>query len=427
MNIENKREFCKEKLNLKLDNWQENLINAENQNIVIRAGRQVGKSTGVALKAFFYAINNPEKTILIIAQAQRAAGLLFEKVKSIFLEICPEEIAEEPTMTRLVLENKTRIYCLPAGRTGYAIRGYSVDLLIADEAAYIPDPVWVAVVPMLAVTKGNIILLSTPWGKGGYFYECCFDKDFLSFHLNSEDCPRIPASFLEKERRRLSKVRYAQEYLGEFVEDYTQFFPTSLIKDRSTFIEWDYDKKYNPKLSYYLGVDVARYGGDENAYIIIEMKSKRELKVIRVLTTSRLSTTDAIGRVIKLNEHFKFKRIFIDDAGVGGGITDVLIEKLGRKVKGINNSSRPVDKEGKRKKILKEDLYSNLIVLMENKFIEFLDDPQLKRSLSSVQFEYTSDRSLKIYGSYTHLAEALVRAAWCVRDRGQDLFCYSFR
>ena len=398
--IQDKEKFCQEKLALKLDKWQKALLQENNKNICIRAGRQVGKSLGVALKAFFFSLENDNKTILIVAASQRQSGLLFEKVKSLVLECFPEMVQEEPTQTKLILKNGTKIYSLPAGRTGYAIRGFSIDLLIADEAAFISEGVWVAIIPMLAVTKGKIILLSTPFGKGGFFYNCFGDSDYKQFHLSSEECPRIPKEFLKKEKERLSKIEYAQEYLGEFIEEFNCYFKSDLIKERCNFLKWSWKEDYRKNLNYFLGVDVARYGGDENAFCIVEVQEKR-LKLVKVLTTTRISLADTIGRIRDLDKYFNFKKIYIDDQGVGAGVTDVLIEELGKKIEGINNSSKAIDKEGKRKvKLLKEDLYSNLLVLMENKKIDLIDIPELKKSLMSIQFEFTKERNLRIYGNY---------------------------
>jgi len=412
-------------MGLKLDKWQQNLLEEEEKSITIRAGRQVGKSLAVSLKAGFYALEHENKCILVIAASQRQSSLLFEKIKSFFVEYFEDAIdwKNEPTLTRITLLNGTRIYCVPAGRTGYAIRGFSVDLLIADEAAFISEPVWVAVIPMLAVTKGKIILLSTPFGKGGYFYHTFGDSAFKQFALNSENCPRIPKEFLAKEKKRLTKMQYAQEYLGEFVEEFTQFFSTQLIKERSNFMSWNYKRDFNKGKSYYLGVDVARYGGDENAFCVVEMQNDDRIKLVKVLTTTRISLTDTIGRIKELDRLFLFKRIFIDDNGLGAGVLDVLIDDLGRKVIGINNSSKSIDREGKRKsKLLKEDLYSNLLVLMEQGQIDIIDMPEIKRSLASVQFQYTQERVLRIYGNYTHITEALVRATWCIKQKGLKIF-----
>lgn len=423
MKIENKLLFCEEKLGIKLDSWQKEILEEE-KNIAIRAGRQVGKSLAVSMKASFYALENDNKTVLIVAASQRQASLLFEKVKSFFVEHFPDTILEEPTITRLRLKNKTTIYSLPAGRTGYAIRGFSIDLLIADEAAFISESVWLALIPMLAVTRGKIILLSTPWGKGGFFWKCFGDNDFRQFHIKSTDCKRIPESFIEKQRSELSKLEFAQEYLGEFIEEYTQFFPTILIRERCNIEEWS-KENYKRENTYFLGVDVARYGGDENAFVVSELDNDKNIKIVHIETTSRISTTDTIGRVLKLDEEFKFRNIYVDDAGIGGGVTDVLIEKLGRKIKGINNSKKSIDKEGLRKiKILKEDLYSNVLVLMEQGRLKIIDTPEVKRSLASVQFEYTAEKRLKIYGKYTHITEALVRSCWCIKDKSLNIYIY---
>jgi len=108
---------------------------------------------------------------MIIAASQRQSSLLFEKVRA-KCDLIPGIYQEKPTLTRIMLSNGSRIYSLPAGRSGYFIRGFTLDWLIADEAAFIPETVWTAVTPMLAVSRklrgfGFTILISTPFGKGG--------------------------------------------------------------------------------------------------------------------------------------------------------------------------------------------------------------------------------------------------------------------
>lgn len=420
----------------KWDKWQIGVLEAKG-NVTLRSGRQVGKSEVISKKAADFALNNDNVTVLIIAASQRQSSLLFEKVRIRTDEIDEEQngglYEDRPTLTRIRLNNGSRIYSLPAGRSGNFIRGFTIDMLIADEAAYIPESVWNSVLPMIAVSRetkgmGIIVLLSTPFGKGGYYYDSFTDKDFTPFHASSEDCIRIPKDFLKKERARMSKAEYRQEYLGEFTEEWNQFFTTDLIKSCMTFIEWSKDTDYNNAAKYYLGVDVARYGGDENAFIICE-NFKDKYKIVKCQTTSRISTTDTIGRIKKLNEIWNFSKIFIDDAGVGGSLTDVLIDALGRKVIGLNNSSKRFQMEGEEKKkgILKEDLYSNLLMLMETKKIEIINNLDLLRSLKSITFEYgdlKGNSKVKIFGAYSHLAEAAIRACWCNKIKGLNIYCY---
>ena len=410
-----------------LDKWQEAVLSTEG-NITIRAGRQVGKSTIIAIKAARFALEKVGTTILVIAASQRQSSLIFEKIKSEIDVLVSEgkvEYQEEPTLTKIILKNKSRIYSLPAGKTGYFIRGFSIDLLICDEAAYIPEAVWKSVIPMIAVSQkkrglGWIILLSTPFGRGGYFFHSFTDKDFRQFHVSSETCERIPKAFLLKERQRLTKQEYAQEYQAEFTEEYNQYFSTSLIKSCMTFIDWNFEKDFNKNLSYYCGVDIARYGGDENAFVIAEMQDNGNLKIVKALTTSRVSITDTIGRIIDLDNKFHFRRVFIDDAGVGGGCFDLLEEKIGRRVVGLNNAMKNL--RGLMNTRKKEDLYSNALILMENHRVEMINDLGLLKSLKSMTFSYSSAGNVLIGGDYAHICEAFVRACWAVQEKG--LKCY---
>jgi len=417
----------------KWDAWQQDVL-VHQGSMTLRCGRQVGKSEVIGEKAVDFALCNAGTTTIIIAASQRQSSLLFEKVKYNVDRRIDEDgkdlYKEPPTLTKILLKNGSKIYALPAGRTGYFIRGFAIDLLIADEAAYIPEGVWNAVIPMIAVSRkarsmGWIILLSTPFGKGGYFFESFHDPDFKSFHVSSEDCVRIPKTFLLKEKKRMSKEEYRQEYQGEFTEDWHQFFPTELIKKRMTFIDWSLKDDKQQGSKFYLGVDIARYGGDENAFVVCELCNKR-LKIVKCFTTDRVSTTDTIGRIQSVDDIYKFKRIFIDDAGVGGAVTDILISKLGRRVIGLNNASKRVQIQGEEKKkgILKEDLYSHTLMLLETGLVDVISNPQLLRSLRSVTFEYTENKRVKIYGDYAHLAEAMVRACWCLKERGLNLYRY---
>lgn len=446
-----------EKAGIVLDTWQREAL-GHRGSLAIRAGRQVGKSTVIARKAVEFALENSGTNTLIIAAAQRQSSLLFEKAKMLLDGLNAQVLeeagipawdgklsdrqnmerrddfskkhgvyAETPTKTTIVLKNGSKIYSLPSGKTGYFIRGFTLDLLIADEAAYIPEIVWNAVVPMTAISSkgrglGWIILLSTPFGKGGYFYDAFHDDGFRQFHISSEDCPRISREFLRKEKARMSKLEYAQEYQGEFVDEFNQLFPTQLIRQCADFISWDFEKDYVKGRRYYLGVDIARYGGDENAFVVSEMDEEGRVRMVYVETTERKSIVDTIGRILKLDGRFGFARVFVDDGGVGGGATDMLMEKIGRKVMGLNNASRTVDRDGRTGRILKEDLYSNALVLMEQGKLKMVANLRLQRSLKSMTFEYTQDKNVRIYGAYSHIAEAFVRAAWCVKTKALRLY-----
>jgi len=410
---------------LNLDEWQRKVLSTSG-NIVLRSGRQVGKSTVIAIKAGEFAVKNSFKTILVIASVERQAYLLFDKILS-YLYTNHKKMVKEgkhrPTKSKLQLKNGSVIYCLPTGLSGSGIRGFTVDMLIADEAAFIPDDVWSAVTPMLAVTKGEIILLSTPFGRDGYFYRCFSDKTFSSFHVSSEECSRISKEFLAQEKARMSMMEYAQEYLGEFIDELRQFFPTELIKKCMVIKSKDCDKFPNSKR--YLGVDVARMGKDDSVLTSLALVGGKFYQ-FHMDISSKQFLTDTTRQILHADRMYNYKKIYIDDGGLGVGVFDTLLEhqQTKKKVVPINNSSRALDRDDRKKKLLKEDLYNNLLALMEQNKIFFFDDEEIFHSLRSIQAEYVKDK-LHLFGNYSHITEALIRASWGIKDKSLNIFIES--
>jgi hypothetical protein len=118
------------------------------------------------------------------------------------------------------------------------------------------------------------------------------------------------------------------------------------------------------------------------------------------------------------------------------GVVDHLLDndETRRVVEGIDNSKRVVDYRDQTKtRLMKEDLYSNLLRLMESGKIDLLDNDEVYSSLKCIQYEYTSDEKgrthLKIYGvphDNTHVAEALIRLAWCYKYKSLNIWIKSF-
>jgi phage FluMu gp28-like protein len=133
------------------------------------------------------------------------------------------------TSLLLDLANGSRIVSLPGKEE--TVRGYSgVTLLIIDEAARVPDELYYATRPMLAVSSGRLICLSTPFGKRGFFFqEWTEGKNWQRITITADECPRITADFLEEERRALGPHWFAQEYMCEFLESSHQVFSHDLI------------------------------------------------------------------------------------------------------------------------------------------------------------------------------------------------------
>jgi len=410
---------------IQLDKWQEEVL-ATKGNICLRSGRQVGKSTVIGLKAAKYALENRNKLVMVISKTEKQAGLLFTKVLWNLHQQDKTMIKkgkDRPTKSKITLKNGTVIHCLPVGDTGYGIMGFTIDLLIADEAAFIPEEVWNSIIPAMAITRGDIWLLSTPFVKEGYYYNCFSDPTFTAFHTSSEDCPRKDQAFLDHQKATLTKAQYSQMYLGQFVDELKQFFPDELIRKVCK------RKPEEPSPgNYYLGCDVARMDKDEFTFQIIKRKENSRLIHVYSKTTLNVPIPDSTREIMRLNTLYNFKKEYIDSGGMGIAVCDLLREDSANKNKvvEINNASRVYDRDSHKKRIIKEDLYNNLKGLMQRGEIELLDDDEVKASLKSIQAEHHKDTGkLKIWGSYSHIAEGLVRAAWCVKDKSLNIWVRS--
>ena len=76
-----------------------------------------------------------------------------------------------------------------------------------------------------------MMLLSTPYGKWGFFYDEWHgaDPSWSRHRVPATGCPRISPEFLEQERRALGDDWYRQEYLCEFVDAARADFPRETI------------------------------------------------------------------------------------------------------------------------------------------------------------------------------------------------------
>lgn len=141
----------------------------------------------------------------------------------------PVRAVQEST-TQVTLANDSRIVTLPDSPS--TVRGLSsVDLLVVDEAAMVSDETFVAVTPMLAASGGDMVCLSTPLGKRGWFFNEWTDggADWHRIKVTVHDCPRISPAFIEEQRRILGPRWFRQEMEASFEEAIGQVWATDAV------------------------------------------------------------------------------------------------------------------------------------------------------------------------------------------------------
>ena len=169
--------------------------------------------------------DNDEKLAKYVNAKQRTS-------KSILYCISPalKNCVVRKTRTMIKFSNRSVIHALPCGPNGDTIRSKTANLLIVDEANYVPESVITEVaLPMLATTNRMLILISSPTNKNHYFYRALNSPTWSKYHFKTEDNPTITKEYLAQAEEIESETAFRREFLDEFVDEENTYFAMPLL------------------------------------------------------------------------------------------------------------------------------------------------------------------------------------------------------
>jgi hypothetical protein len=225
----------REKLKFEPDAAQERVLTARHKRVLLNCTRQWGKSTVTAAKAVHQAHTGAGSLTLVVSPSARQSGEFLRKATTFTKKLGITPKGDGDNELSLEFPNGARIVGLPGSEA--TVRGFSaVSLLLVDEASRVSDEMYKAIRPMLAVSDGALWLMSTPFGKRGFFFEAWAfgGEDWLRVRIPATDCPRISAKFLEEERAAMGDRWFRQEYLCEFVDATGGMFGRDLVEQAVT-------------------------------------------------------------------------------------------------------------------------------------------------------------------------------------------------
>jgi terminase large subunit-like protein len=216
-----------EVLKLRPDPWQAAVLRSEAPRMLLNCSRQSGKTTTSRVLVTHTAVYQPGALVLLISPSLRQSGEAFRGVEAL-VRLAGAEVVES-TKLSLALGNGSRVVSLPASED--TIRGYAgVTLVVEDEAARVEDSLYFSVRPMLAVSGGRLVLASTPAGRRGHFSTAWHDEPgWERTCITADQCPRIPQTFLDQERRTLGERWFNQEYMCSFEASDAQLFGFDVV------------------------------------------------------------------------------------------------------------------------------------------------------------------------------------------------------
>ena len=210
---------------------QAELLRRDARRMVLNCTRQWGKSTITAAKAVARAQERVGSLTLVVSPSARQSGEFLRKAAGFVRRMGIRPRGDGDNEISLLFPNGSRLVGLPG--TEATVRGFSaVSLMLIDEAARVSDEMYKAVRPMLAVGDGDLWLMSTPFGKRGFFWEEWTNggAQWERMAVPATECPRILPGFLDEERASLGDRWFRQEYLCEFLEADDVFFRREMVE-----------------------------------------------------------------------------------------------------------------------------------------------------------------------------------------------------
>ena len=207
--------------------YQENMIETFDKNrfSIVRASRQIGKSTTVIAFFLHQIIFRDNHAIAILANKDKIAKELLSRLKRAY-ENLPKWLQQgilEWNKGNISLENGSKI--LASATSESSIRGQSMNCIFLDEFAHVPLNIqkdfFTSVYP--TITSGNttkVIIVSTPKGFE-LFYKYWEDaknklNSYIPIDVNWRQVPGKDSAWREETIKNTSLNQFEQEYECNF-------------------------------------------------------------------------------------------------------------------------------------------------------------------------------------------------------------------
>ncbi len=390
-------------LKIKPYKYQAQMLEDDSKRILIVAGRGVGKTVSLAIKALWNAFVKPNYEVMIVAPTLRQSRIVYETMRGMIRKNKFIYSRADITLHETRFDNESVIRVVPVGEKGDIARGFHPDMLIFDETAFMPDEAILAIEPSVLPKDGTIIYSSTPYGMHNRFYELykMHQSDWPIYKIPSWQCPLAKKDFLESMRKSIPYAHYMQEYGAEFISEVGMLYPYDLVLKNAK----DYEYKSIDDGPTIMGVDVAGAGADENAIVIVK-KEDDIYKVVWAKGIKKMTFEELANYIIGIVDRFGVRKINVERNGVGEGLYQQLMSKA---ITGVNiNGFYAVGRE-------RVNMYYRTKALLEqNNLILNKNDRKMLMQSSNYEVKESADGTLRILKGKGHddMWDALVYALY---------------
>lgn len=355
--------------------------------------RQVGKTTLISSLMMFYAFNFAGSRNYVVSLTLNQAKNCYNQIINTITKD-GKFLIKKSNATDLEIEliNGSSIKFLSAAM-GDRLRGYNSNGLVAlDEVAFFNDDIISLVLPYVDFYKANLLMVSTPFVRDGFFYK------YVQMGLDGKNGvetvlwtdPKYKADLdrilhperLEMYRSQLSDSQFKTEYLGEWLEEGMVFSGFKKLVKENTI---EKDSRLYVGIDWSLGVD-----NDDTVVTMIDGKGHQ----VFIDAWNNLTPTQGVERVVKdIAPYFGQIRLIRPELNSLGSVyTDMLRNSLPSNVSSLVSGFETTNDS-------KNVIVTNLQQAFEKESINlFTSDKQL-RQLSSYAMEITKNRKISYNGA----------------------------
>jgi len=375
---------------------------------VVKA-RQIGFSFAIAFEGLYIAEKFKNEEIIYTSVGDRQAKELLKRIK-VFGETEKIRWARE-TASELVLPNGNRLISLPQNPS--SVRGYNPTRVYLDEFAHYKwqREMLNALAPSLTRTdrKRFLTIPSTPLGKGDEFYRIINnDKNFNIHSVNilqaiEQGCP---TSLDACHALVPDDISFRQEYMCDFVDEATSFFPYELIKQcwNTELRNHTHAELKHCQYPLYAGYDPAK-SIDAGVFIVVERRKDKAV-VRHIKEWTKTDYSEQLAYIEHYVRGCKMSKLITDQTGVGGKIQEDLGKLLGSVAQGITFTNAT-----------KEAMVTNLRVLFQDRILEIPYNQKLVNELHNIQRTVSDSNMVR----YAHSSGEHDDYAWALA-----MACYGF-
>ena len=315
-------------------------------------------TTIMTIYALWFTCFNSDKRIVIVANKESTAIMILRRIKLAYEEL-PNWLKpgiDQWGKTEVIFGNGSSIAI--STTTGSAVRGDTVNCIIIDEAAAVPDHLmrdfWGSVIPVISSSRKRttkIFAVSTPKGTGNKFYEL-YNKasqgentnDGLSWHSERIDWWEIPGRGKLWKQEMLTALGdeqlFNQEFNNEFLDtgesavdkDIIKTFEDLAREPQQLFEDGHYKVWFAPQIGhlYGIGVDVGEgIGRAASTAQILDFTDLNNIEQVAIYHNNLIHPLYFAEVLNRIGHHWGCPPMLIERNNCGGQVIDELQKTYG--------------------------------------------------------------------------------------------------